>query len=152
MKASSSPPWSIGQLARRFDLDTHVLRHWEDEGLLHPRRDASGYRSYDEADAVRVATILHERRLGMALSTIRTLLTGDEDDRAATLTAHREAIDAQIEALRVARDMTDHAIACEAHDVAMCPTFRSYVADLLAGQRPVEPLERAIARSPKPFE
>ena len=28
--------WSIGELAERFGLETHVLRHWESEGLLEP--------------------------------------------------------------------------------------------------------------------
>ncbi|WP_228829630.1 MerR family transcriptional regulator [Nocardia beijingensis] len=33
---------SIGELAARFGLATHVLRHWEDVGLLAPRRDGAG--------------------------------------------------------------------------------------------------------------
>ncbi|WP_443137105.1 helix-turn-helix domain-containing protein [Kribbella sp. CCNWLW197] len=28
--------FEIGVLAARFGLATHVLRHWEDEGLLTP--------------------------------------------------------------------------------------------------------------------
>ncbi|MEU1481969.1 MerR family DNA-binding transcriptional regulator [Streptomyces sp. NPDC005760] len=30
---------SIGALAARFGLATHVLRHWESMGLLHPVHD-----------------------------------------------------------------------------------------------------------------
>ncbi|WP_375546893.1 MerR family transcriptional regulator [Streptomyces gossypii] len=33
---------SIGALAARFGVATHVLRHWESKGLLHPGRDAGG--------------------------------------------------------------------------------------------------------------
>ena len=42
--AAKSVIWSIGELAGRFGLETHVLRHWESEGLLDPERERSGYR------------------------------------------------------------------------------------------------------------
>jgi DNA-binding transcriptional MerR regulator len=41
---------SIGALAARFGLATHVLRHWESMGLLHPVRDAGGRRRYGADD------------------------------------------------------------------------------------------------------
>ena len=55
MKANPQPQWSVGELAKRFGLETHVLRHWEDEGLLQPSRDTSGYRRYGPDDVTRVA-------------------------------------------------------------------------------------------------
>ncbi|MFI9720950.1 MerR family transcriptional regulator [Streptomyces sp. NPDC052396] len=40
----------IGELARQAGLSTRALRHYESLGLLTARRDANGYRSYDERD------------------------------------------------------------------------------------------------------
>lgn len=148
-EAHSSGTHTIGDLAAQFGLETHVLRHWEKEGLLHPARDASGYRRYGHLDAVRVATIIHQRSLGIALPVIRTLLEGEAQDRHAALTAHREAIDAQIAALQVARDMTEHALACHAHDVAACGTFQSYVQDILTGVPAPRPLDDRLTDRPR---
>ncbi|WP_340688600.1 MerR family DNA-binding transcriptional regulator [Amycolatopsis coloradensis] len=36
---------SVGEVAERFGLATHVLRHWESVGLLKPAR-AAGSRSF----------------------------------------------------------------------------------------------------------
>ncbi|MEU6308562.1 MerR family transcriptional regulator [Streptomyces chartreusis] len=66
---------SIGALAARFGLATHVLRHWEAMGLLHPGRDAGGRRRYGPDDLTRVATILVLKEAGLGLTTIRSLST-----------------------------------------------------------------------------
>ena len=63
--------WSIGELAERFGLETHVLRHWEAEGLLDPERDSGGRRRYRESDAYRVAPIVASKAAGMRLDQIR---------------------------------------------------------------------------------
>ena len=59
MKSSGE---SIGEAAARFGLDTHVLRYWEDEGLLRPVRDGAGRRRYGDDDVHGHAR--HHRRLG----------------------------------------------------------------------------------------
>ena len=38
----------IGDAAATLAVATHVLRHWEDVGLLRPRRLSSGHRAYDD--------------------------------------------------------------------------------------------------------
>ena len=69
--------WSVGELAERFGLETHVLRYWEDVGLLAPARDGAGRRRYGSDDVVRVATILSSKVAGMSLEQI---LAGDVAD------------------------------------------------------------------------
>lgn len=59
--------WSVGDLAVRFGLETHVLRHWEAMGLLSPARDGAGRRRYGSDDAFRVATIIRSKAAGMSL-------------------------------------------------------------------------------------
>ena len=66
MKSSSGRTWSVGEVAERFGLATHVLRHWEDEHLLEPARDAAGRRRYDRDDLVRVGALGLVGGLGLA--------------------------------------------------------------------------------------
>ncbi|NVP72941.1 MerR family transcriptional regulator, partial [Vibrio cholerae O1 biovar El Tor] len=64
-------------MAERVGVATHVLRHWEDEGLLHPERTAAGYRRYRLDDLVRILAIQHNQRAGMALPEIKAMLDMD---------------------------------------------------------------------------
>ncbi len=73
----SSLDWSIGEVAERFGLETHVLRHWEDVGLLAPARDSAGRRRYGRDDVVRVATVIRSKAAGMSLDQILVLLDAD---------------------------------------------------------------------------
>lgn len=145
MKSSARDlPWSVGDIADRFDLATHVLRHWEDEGLLTPARDAAGRRRYGEADAYRVAVIVSSKSAGMSLDQIRSLLDSGAEDRHAILTAHLADLEARMAEMRRSQHLTEHALECRAHDISTCPHFRSHVADIVAGtargfpRRPVD--------------
>ena len=135
MKASrTAEHWSVGDLAARFDLPTHVLRHWESLGLLAPERDASGYRRYGRDDLVRVAVILRSKAAGMSLEQIRVLLDGEAEHRQEILEAHLRDLAERSLAIERSRHMTEHALRCEAHDVTACPRFASYVADITDGR------------------
>lgn len=127
--------WSVGELAERFDLPTHVLRHWESVGLLAPERDAAGRRRYREDDAYRVAVIVSSKAAGMSLEQIRSLLDAEAVDRQRILTDHLADLAARVAEMERSRRLTEHALGCRAHDVANCPNFRAHVADLVAGTR-----------------
>ncbi|GAA1852668.1 MerR family transcriptional regulator [Asanoa iriomotensis] len=118
---------AIGDLAARFGLATHVLRHWEEMGLLTPARNSAGRRSYGPADVERVAAVLLAKDAGLALADIRDLLVAAGPERRAAFWAHREAVDAQIRTLAAAREMLDHAARCPADDWTTCPHFRAAV-------------------------
>src|SRR5258708_2266239 len=66
-----SSPMTIGQVAGRFGLPTHVLRHWESMGLLRPTRVAGDRRRYTRDDLARVASIVVVKRAGRSLVDIR---------------------------------------------------------------------------------
>lgn len=135
MKASATrAQWSVGELAARFDLPTHVLRHWESLGLLAPQRDASGHRRYGRADLVRVAVILRNKAAGMTLERIGVLIDAEAHDREAILQAHLRDLTERAAAIERSRLMTEHALRCAAHDVTSCPRFASYVSDLTRGR------------------
>lgn len=130
-----SSPWSVGDLAARFGLATHVLRHWEDRGLLAPDRDAAGRRRYGEADAYRVAVILASKAAGMSLDQIRALVDSEARGRHEILASHLADIDERIAALERSRAMARHAMECRAHDISTCPNFRANVEGIVAGTR-----------------
>lgn len=136
MKSSSNEiRWSVGELAHRFELPTHVLRHWESMGLLAPERDTAGRRRYREDDAYRVAAIVSSKAAGMSLDQIRSLLDAGADGRRQILTDHLTDLAARMAEMERSRHLTEHALECRAHDVANCPNFRAHVADLVAGTR-----------------
>jgi MerR family copper efflux transcriptional regulator len=133
MKSSVNHPWSIGDVASRFGLETHVLRHWESVGLLVPARDGAGRRRYGPDDVVRVAVILRNKAAGMSLEQISVLLDGEARGRHELLEAHVADLDRRMEEMARSRAMTLHALQCRAHDIATCPRFRAWVDDILDG-------------------
>lgn len=132
MKSSSEHPWSVGDVAIRFDLPTNVLRHWESVGLLTPPRDAAGRRRYGEDEVVRIAVIQRSKAAGMTLEQIAVLLDDGSAGRHQVLQQHLDDIDRRMEEMRLSREMTEHAMGCRAHDIATCPRFRAGVDDILA--------------------
>jgi MerR family copper efflux transcriptional regulator len=135
----SSLDWSIGEVADRFGLETHVLRHWEDVGLLTPARDGAGRRRYGRDDVVRVATVIRNKAAGMSLDQILVLLDAEAPERHVVLEAHLADLDRRMEEMRRSREMTEHALRCRAHDVATCPRFAAIVEDLVNGVRSAFP-------------
>lgn len=137
MKANKpEETWTVGELAARFDLPTHVLRHWETLGLLTPERDASGYRRYGRGDLVRVAVILRNKAAGMSLEQIGVLLDGEAQGRHEVLEAHLRDLAERARSIERSREMTEHALRCRAHDIVACPRFSQHVADLTEGRAP----------------
>ena len=135
----SSVDWSIGEVADRFGLETHVLRHWEDMRLLTPARDPAGRRRYGRDDVVRVATVIRSKAAGMSLDQIAVLLDAESADRHRVLEAHVADLDRRMEEMRRSREMTEHALQCRAHDIATCPRFSAIVEDLVSGARTAFP-------------
>ena len=135
MKSSpaDATPWSVGDISDRFGLATHVLRYWEDLGLLTPGRDSAGRRRYGRDDVVRVAVILRSKAAGMTLDQILVLLDAGADSRREVLGAHVAALDHRMAEMARSREMTLHALDCRAHDVATCPQFRTWVEDIIDG-------------------
>jgi len=126
----------IGEVAHRFGLATHVLRHWEDVGLLRPSRDPAGRRRYGGDDMVRVAAILASQSAGLSLEQIGTMFDTEAQGRHDLLQQHLADLERRRLELEVAREVTAHALECRAHDLTTCPRFRTTVGALLEG-RPV---------------
>lgn len=126
--------WSVGEVAERFGLEAHVLRYWEQVGLLTPGRDGAGRRRYRDEDLVRVGVVLRSKAAGMTLEQVKIMLDSGAPERHRVLVDHLADLDRRMAEMAHARDMALHALSCRSHDVATCPRFRAHVADLLDGR------------------
>lgn len=103
---------TIGELAGRFALPAHVLRHWESAGLLAPARHG-GQRRYGPADVRRVAMILMGKEAGLSLRALATVLSSaDPMDHADLLREHVAVLERRIARARAAKELIEHALGC----------------------------------------
>jgi len=95
--------YSIGDLAREFDVTPRAIRFYEDQGLLAPRRDGQR-RIYTQRERTRLKLTLRGKRLGLSLSEIRELIDMYEPGRderpqlerfLTALETHRSALEQQ---------------------------------------------------------
>jgi DNA-binding transcriptional MerR regulator len=125
---SSDADLSIGDVAQRFGLATHVLRHWESMGLLAPARVTASRRRYRPADLYRVAVILRAKEAGFALEDIREMFAAqDPAARTAVLRRHRAGLAARIAAAQASLELIDCALDCDHDDIATCPHFQAAI-------------------------
>lgn len=133
---STAEVFAIGDIAQRFGLATHVLRHWESMGLLAPSR-SSGRRRYTDDDVYRVAAILRAKEAGLSLDQIREMITTtDPAQRADILRAHHKQLLHRIAATQQALELIDGALTCEHDDFTRCPRYRELVADRIGVHAP----------------
>ncbi len=129
---------SIGEVAATFDLPTHVLRHWESEGLLSPTRQ-SGARRYDETDENQVAAILVAKKAGFALQEIRAILTTQNAKSRKTLLAkHHKELKEHIKKAEAALTLIEGGLTCEHDNLKNCPNFQTRLKQT-TGQTPRTP-------------
>ncbi|MFF4264601.1 MerR family transcriptional regulator [Streptomyces virginiae] len=117
----------IGELSRRTGVAVHLLRYYEEQGLLHPQRRPSGYRAYVEEDVAIVRRIRSLLAAGLGTSTITTVLpclrdTGDRlvptcSDLLADLHQERDRIAQAISDLQTSMDALNDVIAAAPADV-----------------------------------
>jgi DNA-binding transcriptional MerR regulator len=64
----------IGELSRRTGVGAHLLRYYEAQGLLEPRRGANGYREYTDDAVLTVIQIRGLLEAGLSTEDIGYLL------------------------------------------------------------------------------
>ena len=90
---------TVGKLARGAGVSPQILRHYEQLGLLRPRRTTSGYRVYSDADRARLDVVRTLRELDVDLATIGRVLRGATDLRA-TAELHVKTLEHQAALIR----------------------------------------------------
>ncbi|WP_038211226.1 MerR family DNA-binding transcriptional regulator [Xenophilus azovorans] len=107
-----STTYTIGELAREFELTTRAIRFYEDMGLLAPARSGV-QRVYTARDRTRLALTLRAKRLGLTLSEAKAILDMYDSprDTAAQLEeflrvlgSHRQRLEAQLADLQANLD------------------------------------------------
>ena len=107
-----SATFTIGELAREFDLTTRAIRFYEDCGLITPQRSGRN-RVYTARDRTRLKLTLRGKRLGLTLSEVKQLVDMYESPRdtqpqlkkyLAVLAAHRAQLEQQMADLDVTLD------------------------------------------------
>ncbi|MBU3022683.1 MerR family DNA-binding transcriptional regulator [Aestuariibacter sp. A3R04] len=71
-KTKETATYSIGELAKEFDITPRSIRFYEEQALLHPGRTGQN-RIYNNKDRVRLKLILRGKRLGFSLAEVKNL-------------------------------------------------------------------------------
>ena len=105
----------IGELAARAGVSTRALRYYEEQGILHSARTASGQRMYAPEAVDRVRLIQHLFSAGLASRTIALILPCVDTGHAppemlASLHAERDRISRVMADLAEARERLDEVI------------------------------------------
>ena len=75
LTATEERIWTIGQLAKRLDLNPRTIRYYERIQLVPaPERTGAGYRIYGQADEDRLRFIKSAQRLGLSLGEVKEVL------------------------------------------------------------------------------
>ena len=107
-----SSTFTIGELAREFDLTTRAIRFYEDCGLITPQRSGRN-RVYTLRDRTRLKLTLRGKRLGLTLAEVKELVDMYESPRdtqpqlqkyLAVLGAHRGQLEQQLADLHATLD------------------------------------------------
>jgi len=107
--------YTIGDLAREFDLTTRAIRFYEDMGLLQPQRSGPGGRQrvYSARDRTRLKLTLRAKRLGLSLTEAREIIDMYDSPRdtgpqlrkfLSVLAVHRQQLEEQLAELQANLD------------------------------------------------
>lgn len=116
----------IGEAAARLGIATHVLRHWEDEGVVVPPRSSSGHRDYAEEHLYRLRIVQSCQRLGLRLPEIRQILHRDEPGRIAVIDRRVGEIRQLRARLDAAERFLGHVRECRHDFVTRCVDCAAY--------------------------
>lgn len=66
--------YSIKEVAQMLGINENALRFYEKKGLLHPKRQANGYRQYDFLELSKAQMIVLYRKFHFPIESIEKLL------------------------------------------------------------------------------
>jgi Cu(I)-responsive transcriptional regulator len=127
---------NIGQASRAANLPAKTIRYYEDIGLIHPVRNANGYRDFSENDLHSLHFLARARSLGFSIEECRDLLD---------LYADRERASADVKAIagNHLRQISEKIAELE----AMQTTLQQLIDKCHGDNRPECPILRDLAQS-----
>lgn len=103
--------YTIGEIAKLYNITTDTLRHYEKEGLLIPERALNGYRIYTLFDIWKLNVITTMKRLDISLKEIKQFLEERSVEKEkAILNQELQFIEEQINSLEKQRHYINHRI------------------------------------------
>jgi DNA-binding transcriptional MerR regulator len=90
---------SPSEAARQLGISTKALRLYEQRGLITPGRTSAGWRAYGPAEIDRAADIVELRTLGVSLSEVARIFSGDTQTLDRMLAAHKESLEDRVRQL-----------------------------------------------------
>ncbi|WP_166904904.1 MerR family transcriptional regulator [Mycobacterium sp. DL440] len=118
--------YTVGAAAAAAGVQPHVLRHWEDVGVLVPLRSASGHRRYDDELITRARLVRLCQHAGLALAEIRDLRAADRNVRIDMITSTVQRIADDISRLQRAERFLSHVVTCVHPMVSECPDCAAF--------------------------
>ncbi|GAA1855916.1 helix-turn-helix domain-containing protein [Myceligenerans crystallogenes] len=116
----------ISTAAGVIGVPAHVLRHWEDEGVLTPDRSGANQRDYTEQH-VHEARIIHRlRQAGVGLPAIRQLRSAGGTARPVLLSAAADRLSAEADRTAAAAAFLRHTVECRHPILEECRECRAY--------------------------
>lgn len=107
----------VAEAAELVGLSPHTLRYYEQQGLVRPARNSSGYREYSEENLRRLVFLTRMRVSGMTMQDLRHYValveqgSATEPERCEIMLRQRERIQQQIHDLTLALETTEFKIA-----------------------------------------
>ncbi len=95
---------SPSEAAARLGVSAKALRLYEQRGLVRPLRSVAGWRAYGPNEMARMGEIVALRSLGLTVTQVKGLLTGDGAGLEDALGAHQLRLQDQLGKLAVAVD------------------------------------------------
>jgi len=92
--------YSVQQLADIAGVSVRTLHHYDEIGLLSPKRESNGYRVYEEAELLRLQQILLYRELEIPLDEIAAILAKPNFHLVGALNEHRKQMELKQERLK----------------------------------------------------
>lgn len=88
------------EAAKRLGVSTKALRLYEERGLLRPPRTTAGWRTYGPDEVTRATEIVELRALGLSLTEIERVLSGEAPVLGRALAAHEATLEARARGLQ----------------------------------------------------
>jgi MerR family copper efflux transcriptional regulator len=139
----------IGEVAALVGVETHVLRHWEDMGVLVPPRSATGQRVYDDDAISRARVIRRCQHAGLSLAQIRALGPDDSASRRAVVEDHRSRIADDVLQLQATDRFLGHLLACRHSVISECRECSAFAEVSPRGGRSGTPVPPPSSRRPR---
>ena len=116
LATAGKPGLSIGEVAALTGIKPGRIRHYEAKGLVLPGYRRSGYRSFGEAEVLRLLYIDLLRSSGMGLEAIRRSVASDPGDLRLALDRHARVLRAERDRLDRILEVVESAVATSEPD------------------------------------